>query len=192
MSESEPSPVSTILARLAAGQAHAADELLPLVYDELRRLARARMAAEGPGHTLQPTALVHEAYIRLLHNADANWNSRGHFFGAAALAMRRILVERARRRGRIRHGGELQRAPCESDDLPFEERSEDVVALDEALQRLERDDPRKGEIVNLRYFAGFTAEETAAALGVSLATVERDWRYARTWLYQQLRSDPQA
>lgn len=187
MSESQPPPVSAILGRLAAGEAHAADELLPLVYDELRRLARARMAAEGPGHTLQPTALVHEAYVRLLHHADANWNSRGHFFGAAALAMRRILVERARRRARLRHGGDLQRVASESDDLPFEEKSEDVVALDEALQRLERDDPRKGEIVNLRYFAGLTAEETAAALGVSVATVERDWRYARTWLYQQLR-----
>jgi RNA polymerase sigma factor (TIGR02999 family) len=178
--------VTAVLSRLAAGDKHAAEALLPLVYDELRRLARARMAAEQPGQTIQPTALVHEAYLRLVGDGESEWNSRGHFFGAAALAMRRILVERARRRQRIRHGGEHQRLDIDSDALALQEPREDVLALDEALTRLEADDPRKGQVVNMRYFAGLSPADTAAALGVSLATVEREWRYARVWLFRQL------
>jgi RNA polymerase sigma factor (TIGR02999 family) len=167
-----------------------ADELLPLVYDELRALARARLSHEAPGHTLQPTALVHEAYLRLVGDEDPGWNGRRHFFGAAALAMRRILVERARSRGRKKRGGALERVELRGDQLVDRGAdgwpAEEILAVDEAVERLEREDPRKGQIVNLRYFAGLTAEETAAVLGVSLGTVEREWRFIKAWLLERL------
>lgn len=185
--------VSRLLSEVIEGK-QSAESLLPVVYDELRALARARLRHERQGQTLQATALVHEAYLRVVGDRDPGWNGRGHFFGAAALAMRRILVEQARRKGRIRHGGDQQKveidAPREGDSpapLPaIEPPSEDVLAVDEAVRRLEAEDPRKGQVVNLRYFAGLTAQETAAALGVSIGTVERDWRFIRAWLRTEL------
>jgi RNA polymerase sigma factor (TIGR02999 family) len=180
--------ITTLLSSAAHGDRRAAADLLPLVYDELRQLARVRMAAEAPGRTLQPTALVHEAYLRVVGSTDPGWDSRGHFFAAAALAMRRILVEQARGRARTKRGGGLQRVRMDDVQLTIEQPSDDVVALDEVLQRLEAEDPRKGQIVNLRYFAGLTAAATADVLGVSVGTIEREWRYIRRWLHMQLRA----
>jgi RNA polymerase sigma factor (TIGR02999 family) len=181
--------VTQILSAVAAGDPRAAAELLPLVYDELRKLADARMAAETPGQTLQPTALVHEAYLRLVANPggcpddDASWDNRGHFFAAAAEAMRRILVENARRKQAVKHGGGRRRLDLDGVDPALEESSgDDLLALDEALRQLEAKDPRKAELVKLRFFAGLTAEHAAAALGVSVSTAEKDWAYARSWL----------
>ncbi len=187
-----PSAVTLVLNAAAAGDREAAAKLLPLVYGELRKLARARMAALAPGQTSQPTALVHEAYLRVIGRADPGWEGRGHFFGAAARAMRDILVEQARRKASLKRGGDRKRFDLEDADLAIEPPGDNVVALDEAIKRLEGDDPRKGQIVNLRYFAGFTAQETAAALGVSVGTVEREWRYIRAWLYTQLSEAPRA
>ena len=147
------------------------------------------MVRVPPGNTLQPTALVHEAYVRLVGNEDPGWNSRGHFFAAAALAMRRILVEQARRKARLRHGGDRKRLDADEVDIPVETPAEDILALDEALENLRRRDKRKAEVVMLRYFAGLTIEETAAALGISEPTVERDWRFARALLHEQLSPD---
>lgn len=178
--------VSRILQATTQAEPGRAEELLPLVYDELRALARARMAREGSGHTIQATALVHEAYMRLVGDQDPGWNGRGHFFGAAALAMRRILVEQARRRERLKHGGGRQRVDLEDECAAIDLPVADVVGVDAAIRKLEKDDPRKGHIVNLRYFAGFTAQETASALGVSLGTVEREWRFIKVWLQEEL------
>ncbi len=178
--------VTSVLQAARRGDRQAAAELLPLIYDELRDLARSRMAKLPPGQTLQATALVHEAYLRLLGDADPQWDSRGHFFAAAARAMRDILVEQARRKASRKHGGGLPRVEPDDSDLAIPPPTEDVLAVDEALQRLEAEDPRKGQIVNLRYFAGLTAKETAAALGVSKGTIDREWRYIRRWLYVQL------
>ncbi len=180
------SEVTRILAAIERGDARAADELLPLVYEELRALARARLRDAPPGQTLQPTALVHEAYLRLVGSEDPRWKSRGHFFGAAAQAMRDILVEQVRRKLARKRGGDRQRIPLEHAELAIEPPAEDVLAVDEAVKRLEVDDPRKGQIVNLRFFAGFTAQETAKALGISVGTVDREWRYIRTWLQREL------
>jgi len=163
-----------------------AEQLLPLVYDELRALARSRMAREAPGQTLQATALVHEAYLRLIGNADPGWNGRGHFFGAAALAMRRILVEQARRKARIKHGGGKQAIELSDAILAIDPPGADVLAIDEAISRLEKEDPRKGKIVNLRYFAGLTVKEAAVALGLSVGTLEREWRFIKAWLQVEL------
>ena len=190
-SRSPQGDVSLLLEAVAEGH-RSAEALLPLVYEELRALARSRLRREKPGQTLQATALVHEAYLRVVGDADPGWNGRGHFFGAAALAMRRILVEQARRKGRIRHGGGQQRTRVERTDgadagnLMIEPPGEDVLAVDEAVRRLEAEDPRKGQIVDLRYFAGLTAAETAEALGVSVGTVEREWRFIRAWLRAEL------
>lgn len=162
----------------------ASHELLPLVYDELRALARAHMAREAPGRTLQATALVHEAYLRL--DDGGAWNGRGHFFGAAAQAMRRILVEQARRRGRIKRGGGQARVDLELAEPAIESPHEDVLAVDEAVQRLEALDPRKAALVELRWFAGLNNAECAEALGVSVGTVEREWRFIRPWLQEEL------
>ena len=178
------SGVTSVLQAIARGDSHASEQLVPLVYDELRKLAAGRMANEAPGHTLQATALVHEAYLRLVGGADCPWDSRGHFFAAAAEAMRRILVENARRKGRIRHGGD--RVRINLDDIPDEQPTEDLLAIDEALTRLAALDPVRAELVKLRFFAGLTMPEVAAALGISLATAERYWTFARTWLYTQL------
>ena len=179
--------VTLILSRIEHGDPDAAEQLLPLVYDELRKLAAVRLANEKPGQTLQATALVHDAYIRLVDVDQAQrWDSRGHFFAAAAEAMRRILVESARRKARTRHGGEVQRVGLNPDLISHSNRRGDLIALDEALHRLEQVDDRKASLVKLRYFAGLTMPEAAEALGVSLATAERDWRYARVWLLREL------
>jgi RNA polymerase sigma factor (TIGR02999 family) len=179
--------VTQILSDLARGDAHAAGQLLPLVYDELRRLAAARLAAEPSGHTLQPTALVHEAYLRLVGTPDGDrWDHRGHFFAAAAEAMRRILVEAARRKKAAKHGGGRHRH--DANDLPIAAPpvDDDLVALDEALTRFAQIEPQKAELVKLRYFVGLTIEETAVALGISPATAKRHWAYSRAWLFQAM------
>jgi RNA polymerase sigma factor (TIGR02999 family) len=180
------SEVTRILSVIEQGDPHAAEQLLPLVYEELRKLAAQKMADEAPGQTLQATALVHEAYLRLVDDSQAqHWNSRGHFFAAAAEAMRRILVEKARRKQRLRHGGGRQRLDLDNLEV-MEETGEDLLALDEALERLAREEPAAADVVKLRYFAGLTIEQTAAALGISVRTANRHWAYARAWLFQQL------
>jgi RNA polymerase sigma factor (TIGR02999 family) len=184
------SDVTRILSAIEQGDPHAAGQLLPLVYAELRRLAVERMAQEKPGQTLQATALVHEAYLRLVDTEMAeHWNSRGHFFAAAAEAMRRILVESARRKGRLKHGRGHARVDLDSGCLVSKAPSLDLVALDEALARLAATEPAKAELVKLRFFAGLTMPEAAAALGISLATAERHWTFARSWLYAELADD---
>jgi RNA polymerase sigma factor (TIGR02999 family) len=176
-----------ILEQINQGDPHAADQLLPMVYDELRSLAARRMASEQPGHTFEATALVHEAYLRLVDVERAQqWNSRGHFFAAAAEAMRRILVEAARRKGRLKHGRERKRVDLESGCLVSAPPSLDLLALDEALSRLAGTEPAKAELVKLRYFGGLTMPEAAAALDISLATAERYWTFAKAWLYAEL------
>ena len=182
-------PVTRVLRAAVQGDRRAAEDLLPLVYDELRTLARARLKKVPPGQTLQPTALVHEAYLRVVGREDPGWDGRGHFFAAAAQAMRDILVEYARRKMAKKRGGDRQRVATEQAEPTFEPPSEDVLAIDEAVKRLERDDPRKGQIVNLRYFARLTTAETAEALGVSVGTIEREWRYIRAWLQRELTVD---
>jgi RNA polymerase sigma factor (TIGR02999 family) len=181
------SDVTKVLAAIDRGEMHAAERLLPLVYDELRRLAAGHMAREKPGQTLDATALVHEAYLRLVGPADERrWENRGHFFAAAAEAMRRILVEQARRKGRARHGGGQQRVNLDENVLAAESPDHDLLAIDEALTRLAELDPKKAELVKLRFFAGLTMPEAAVSLGISLATAERHWAFARTWLYAEL------
>jgi len=179
--------VTRILSAIERGDGNAAGQLMPLVYDELRRLAAERLAHEKPGQTLQATALVHEAYLRLVDVEQAQrWNSRGHFFAAAAEAMRRILIDHARRKGRVRHGGGRARIDLENLPIEAEETGDDLVALDEALQRLTAEEPVAAEVVKLRYFAGLTAEQAAAALSISLRTANRHWAYAKAWLFQQM------
>lgn len=178
--------VTRLLAAVHSGDPRASEQLLPLIYDELRKLARSYMKHESEGHTIQATALVHEAYMRLVGSADVSWDNRGHFFAAAALAMRRILVERARSRGRIKRGGDRQRVELADHAGASEESPVDLVALDGALRKLEAFDQRKSEVVMLKYFAGLTNEEVAAALGVSSATVRNEWTFARAWLMREL------
>jgi len=168
------------------GDVRAADSLLPLVYEELRRLARARLARETPGSTLQPTALVHEAYLRVVGDDDPGWDNRRHFFGAAAQAMRRILLDQARRKAQLKHGGADARADFDCADVAIEPPADNLLEIDEALQKLEAADPRKREIVNIRYFAGLSNEDTAATLGLSVGTIEREWRFIRVWLRREL------
>ena len=180
--------VTQILSQIESGDPLASEQLLPLVYDELRKLAASRMFQENPGHTLQATALVHDAFIRLVDvEKPQHWNSRGHFFGAAALAMRRILVENSRRKRREKHGGELQRVnlDCDATCAPNDD-IENLLALDEALTALQAVEPEKAVIVQLRYFAGLTLEEVADCQGISLATVKRHWVVARAWLYDAM------
>jgi RNA polymerase sigma factor (TIGR02999 family) len=180
--------VTRILADIERGDPRAAEQLLPLVYDELRKLAAQKMSQENPGQTLQATALVHEAYLRLVDREKAqDWNSRGHFFVAAAEAMRRILVESARHKQRLRYGGGRQRLDIDHWEPSAGPAGIDVVALDEALQRLGVEESDAGEVVKLRYFAGLTIEETAAVLGISVRTANRHWAFAKAWLHQQLR-----
>lgn len=181
----EHGEVTRVLEAIEAGDGAAADQLLPLVYDELRRLAAARMRREGPGHTLQPTALVHEAYLRLLGD-DVRWQNRAHFFAAAAEAMRRILIERARRVARQRHGGGLERVELRTGDGPVGDEVERLLAVDVALERLAARDPRTAQVVTLRVFAGLTVPETARALEISSRTVDRLWRAGRAFLGAQL------
>jgi RNA polymerase sigma factor (TIGR02999 family) len=178
--------VTVLLDAAAAGDRQAAADLMPLVYDELRQLAADRLSAEPSGNTLQPTALVHEAYLRLVGAPEGDrWNHRGHFFAAAAEAIRRILVENARRKKRHKHGGDRRRLSLDATE-PFVSEVEDLPALDEALTRLAAHDPIKAEVVKLRFFAGLTMPEIARSLDLSLATVERYWTYARLWLYADL------
>jgi RNA polymerase sigma factor (TIGR02999 family) len=171
--------VTRIINAIEQGDLQAAEELLPLVYEELRVLAAQKMAQEKPGHTLQATALVHEAYIRLVGSEAQNWSSRTHFFGAAAEAMRRILIENARRKKRLRHGGDKQRVEMQDADLTIDAPCDDLIALDEALTKLGEEDPAKADLVKLRYFAGLTLEQAAEMLGISRATADRYWSYAR-------------
>ena len=182
------SDITQLLNAVDAGDPKAADQLLPLVYEELRKLAGAKMAQEQPGQTLQATALVHEAWLRLTGAEEQKtWNSRGHFFGAAAEAMRRILVDRARQKARVRHGGALERVDLEHVTLATEDSDGTVLAIHEALEKLALESPQKAEIVKLRYFAGMEHAEIAQALGVSEPTVRRHWAYARSWLYAELK-----
>lgn len=186
---SQPSEVSQVLAALNAGEPEAAARLLPLVYEELRRLAAARIAAEAPGQTLQPTALVHEAYLRLVgETGDADeWDNRGHFFGAAAEAMRRILVDNARRKRTIKRGGLGHRQELLEIGGPETLAADELLDLDEALRSFEAIDPKKAALVKLRYFAGLPEEEAAVAMGISRPTAARWWQYARAWLFDRLR-----
>lgn len=175
-----------MLDRVQQGDPKAAGELLPLVYDELRKLAAAKLSREQPGQTLQATALVHEAWIRLAGSEPRQWDNRRHFFAAAAEAMRRILVERARRCQRARHGAGLERVNVDEVEIAAGAREDQLLALDEALGKLEAEDPQKAEVVKLRYFVGLTNQETAEALGLSVATVERYWSFAKAWLFSQI------
>jgi len=184
------SEMTALLAAVDAGDPSAASQLLPLVYDELRQLAAARLAQESPGQTLQPTALVHEAYLRLVGPEDsARWDNRGHFFAAAAEAMRRILIEAARRKRGPVHGGHLTRRDLDPELPADSDRSESLLALDEALDRLAAIEPRAAEVVKLRYFAGLTMAEVAAALHISPRTADADWAYARAWLVDAIRDE---
>ena len=181
------SNVTRILRNIEAGDPSAADELLPIVYDELRKLAAAKLAKEKPGQTLQATALVHDAYLRLVDVDQAqHWDSRGHFFAAAAEAIRRILVENSRRKARVKHGGDRARIELDQACPVTSEPGDELLALDEALDRFAEIAPEKAEVVKLRFFAGMTIPEAAEALGISRATVERYWTYARIWLYAEL------
>jgi RNA polymerase sigma factor (TIGR02999 family) len=181
------SDVTRLLDAAAAGDHRAAADLLPLVYDELRKLAASRMAAESPGHTLQPTALVHEAYLRLVGpEAEGRWDHRGHFFASAAEAMRRILVEAARRKGTLKRGGGRGRADRDAADLADPERSDELLAVDEALAGLAAIDPQAAELVKLRYFVGLTVVDAAAALNISSRSAERLWAFARAWLRRSI------
>jgi RNA polymerase sigma factor (TIGR02999 family) len=182
--------VTQLLDAIQQGRAQAGDELLPIVYDELRKLAAARLAHEKPGQTLQATALVHEAYLRLVgDHGGPHWNGRAHFFGAAAEAMRRILVEAARSKGRAKRGAQWQRQDLDHAAPASPESGVDLLALNEALDDLAANDPAKAELVKLRYFAGMTLDEAAEILGVSPATADRYWKYARAWLAERLRDD---
>lgn len=179
--------VTQILQSMAVGDKEAQAKLLPLVYAELRRLAKFYLGKLPPGQTLQPTALVHEAYLKLFDATNLSWESRGHFFTAAARAMRNILVDQARRKAALKRGGDRHRVDADPSDLPIESPAEDILALHEALERLERDDPRKAQIVMLRFFVQLTGEEIAELLGVTTRTVERDWRYCVARLHRDLR-----
>jgi RNA polymerase sigma factor (TIGR02999 family) len=182
--------VTRILSAIDQGDPQAAEQLLPLVYEELRRLAAQRLAQEKPGQTLQATALVHEVYLRLVDVEKAqHWNSRGHFFAAAAEAMRRILVDQARRKLSLRRGGNLQRHPIEDREIEAPEPSVDVLAVHEALERFQGVDATAAQVVKLRYFAGLTVPQAAEALGISTSTADRSWAYARAWLHAALKHD---
>ena len=186
------SDVTKIITRLEQGENRAAEELLPLVYGELRRLAAWHLANERPGQTLQATALVHEAYLRLVGKEDPQWHGRRHFFGAAAEAMRRILVENARRKNCLKRGGHLERVELEEVDIPCPMPDDDLLALDEALNRLAEVHPSAAELVKLCFFVGLTQEQAAEHLGVSISTVERLWAFARAWLFREIQRERHA
>jgi len=180
------SDVTHILNAIEKGDPKAADDLLPLVYGELRKLAAHKMAGESAYQTLQPTALVHEAWLRLVESKEQTWQNRGHFFGAAAEAMRRILIENARRKRAVRHGGNQQRVDIGEVEIATNAKDEELLAMDDALERFTALDPQKAELVKLRYFVGMTNEEAAEILGISVPTAKRWWTYARAWLFSQL------
>jgi RNA polymerase sigma factor (TIGR02999 family) len=197
------SDVTQILAAIEQGDPRAAEQLLPLVYEELRKLAAMRLAQEKPGQTLQATALVHEAYLRLVGgerrgvsptcpDQSQQWDSRGHFFAAAAEAMRRILVEAARRKGRVKRGGDRQRIALDYVEASLADPGDDILALHEALEKLEAKHPQRAALVKLRYFGGLTGDEAAQALGISPATADRYWTYARAWLLRELTPEADA
>ena len=184
MNSSPPNDVTELLLAWNTGDRTALDRLMPVVYHELRQLARQYMRSENPGHSLQATALVNEAYIRLVDQQRVNWKNRAHFFGAAAQIIRRVLVEHARARGRLKRGGDVLKVTFDGESGPRSEVQWDVVALDDALNQLAKLDPQQERVVELRYFTGLSIEETAEALGISPATVKRDWATARAWLFR--------
>lgn len=184
------SEVTRILQSMESGDAKRAEELLPLVYEELRKLAAAKMANESSTQTLQPTALVHEAWLRLTGNENIQWNGRAHFFGAAAEAMRRILIDNARRKSALRHGGNQQRIDLADIDVAAVEKEDELLAINDALNEFAGVDKQKAELVKLRYFTGLTIDEAAQILGVSIPTANRWWVFARAWLYEKIRSGP--
>ena len=179
--------ITQVLQAIGQGDGRASEELLPLVYDELRRLAAARMAQEAAGQTLQPTALVHEAWLRLVGDGDRTWQDRAHFFGAAAEAMRRILIENARRKSRLKRGGNRQRLNIDDLELAATTPDDKVLLIDEALEKLHVEDPEKARVVVLKFFGGLTNQEVAEGMGVNERTVERHWAYAKAWLFQTIR-----
>ena len=185
----QPSEVSRLLGEAADGSASAVDRLLPLVYDQLRAVAQQRMAGERAGHTLQATALVHEAFLRLVGPREIPWQSQAHFYAAAAESMRRILVDHARAKGRVKRGGKQQRVALNVLDLAQAENSEEILALDDAFGRLEQQEPEAAEVVRLRFFAGLSVDQTAEALGLSSRTIDRRWKFARAWLFRELQPD---
>lgn len=185
------SDVTRILSQIEQGDPQAAEQLLPLVYDELRKLARLKLSHEKPGQTLQPTALVHEAYVRLVSPAEQqHFDSRSHFYGAAAEAMRRILVESARRRSRLKRGHNMERQTLNEEAVAAPEVDTELVELDAALQKLAATDPRSAELIKLRYFAGLTIPQAAKTLGIAVTTANRDWGYARAWLFREISKGP--
>jgi len=186
------SDLPRILERAQAGDPKAAEELLPLVYDQLRKLAAHKMANQPPGQTLQPTALVHEAWLRLVGGGQRHWNSRGHFFAAAAEAMRRILIEAIRRKQSLQRGGDWQRIELDESTLVLERPASEMLDIDAALEKLGREDALAADLVKLRYFVGFTLPEAAEALNISARTADRLWAYARSWLRQELKQDESA
>jgi RNA polymerase sigma factor (TIGR02999 family) len=186
MEKEAQGPVTRIIRSIQSGDPAAAEELLPVVYSELRKLGRALMTHLPPGNTLQGTSLVHEAYLRLVDDGDQDWKSRAYFFGAAARAMRRILVEQARRKAAVKHGGRLARLSAEEIEIPIASPVEDILALDMSLERLRAKYPRQADVVELRFFVGLPDAEIARVLGVSEPTVRRDWRFARVFLYDTL------
>lgn len=179
--------ITQVLQAIGQGDGRASEELLPLVYDELRRLAAARMAQEAAGQTLQPTALVHEAWLRLVGDGDRTWQNRAHFFGAAAEAMRRILIENARRKSRLKRGGNRQRLNIDDLELAATTPDDKVLLIDEALEKLQVEDPEKARVVVLKFFGGLTNQEVAEGMGVNERTIERHWAYAKAWLFQTIR-----
>jgi RNA polymerase sigma factor (TIGR02999 family) len=189
VSSADPSEVTQILDDIRSGRANAASDLLPKVYQQLRAIAQQHMNQERASHTLEATALVHEAYLRLVGSQSLGWDSRAHFFTSAAEAMRRILIEHARGRKRIKRGGERQRVPLTGVDLAAEHDEEEILAVDEAFRRLETEDPSAANVVRLRFYAGLSVAETAAALGISQRSVAREWAFARAWLHDHLSDD---
>ena len=185
----QPEDVTQILEQVTQGREQAAEQLLPLVYDQLRKIAQQRMTQERAGHTLQATALVHEAYLRLIGDEDPGWANRAHFFKAASDAMRRILIDHARKCGRVKRGGGRKHVAISVVDLADSQDLEVIMALDEAIERLELQDPEMAEVVRLRFYVGLSIDETAQCLDVSRTTVKRDWSVARAWLHRELRED---
>ena len=183
------SDITHVLQTIGRGENQASSDLLPLVYDELRGLAAARMAQEASGQTLQPTALVHEAWLRLVGNGERTWQNRAHFFGAAAEAMRRILIESARRKSRLKRGGGLARVDVAEITLADTTPDDKILLVDEALARLEKEDPEKARIVTLKFFGGLTNQEVAQSLGVTERTIERQWAFAKAWMFRCIRSE---